>query len=231
MRQDRPANTEIAAIRPALAARAVRGRGTLGRKGYETRQRLLQATTELLAQRPLGDLKVTDIARVACVVQPNFYTYFSSVEDAVYAAGAEVSADHLAVFVEMDWEGPQGMSAARRLVEAAIAFWREHGPLLATIGMLADRRHEDFAVLRVRQMRNVYKAFEQKVRSAQAAGRTSAAVQPRLVGYECVGLLSSIGLKYLLLRNSGFAHADLVETTARLIHTIAMGDTGSKSTD
>src|SRR5690606_11908485 len=134
------------------------------------------------------------------------------------ALGEEVNADHLAIFVNEDWAGEHGVANARRLVEAGIEFWSGHRALLSTIGVLADRRHGAFAALRVRQMRGLYKSFEQKVRLGQGLGRISSAIQPRLAGYECVAMLSSIGQTYALLRSSGFSHAEPVETTARLLH-------------
>jgi hypothetical protein len=58
---------------------------------------------------------------------------------------------------------------------------------------------------------------------AQRAGRIARAVEPRLAGYECVGLIAAAAGQYKLLRASGFSHQQLVETNARLIHTVATG--------
>jgi len=48
-------------------------------------------------------------------------------------------------------------------------------------------------------------------------------VQPRLAGYECVGILLSICVRYELLRDSGFTHSQLVNATAALLHAMATG--------
>ena len=194
-------------------------------KGVRTRQRIMAATAQLLRERPLADVRVSDVARVADVAQPNFYTYFASVEDVILALGQEINADHLAIFIdEYDWTGESGMAGPRKLVEAALVFWREYGALFSIIGHLADRRRGDFAPLRSRQMRAVYKSFERRIRESQAAGRISAKVQPRLAGYECISVLQSVCGAYDLLASSGFTHEQLVETTARLLHMIAVGD-------
>lgn len=197
-------------------------------KGARTRQRIMEATAELLTERPFGDVRVSDVARAADVAQPNFYTYFTSVEDVILALGQDVSADHLAAFVDDDWTGVDGMASPRRLVAAAVEFWRRHRALLSIIGELADRRRGGFAALRARQMRGVYKSFERKIRESQAAGRISPAIQPRLASYECVGMLGSMGQAYELLSGSGFSHDELVETTARLLHAAAVGE-GAKN--
>ena len=95
---------------------------------------------------------------------------------------------------------------ARRLITDAFALWKKHHALIALTWYLADKRHGDFAQLRVRQVRALYKAFETQVRRAHQAGRISRTVEPRLAGYECVGLISAAGGQYTLLRASGFSH-------------------------
>jgi AcrR family transcriptional regulator len=194
-----------------------------GQKGLRTRRRILDVTAALLADTPVGDLRVTEIARAADIAQPNFYTYFANVEEAILALAQEISADSLVAFIEPDWDGEAGVAHARRLVEAAIKLWALHAPVFAIVSVLADRRRGEFAAVRVRQMRMVYKAFEAKVRQAQARGRMPPQITPRLAGYECVGVIGSIGQRYSLLLASGFTHDQLVETTARLLHLIATG--------
>lgn len=196
---------------------------TRGPKGERTRRRILDATAALLAERSYADIRITEIARTAGIVQPNFYTYFASIEDAVLALAREISADGLSVHLDPDWDGEGGIEHARSLAEAAIDLWRRHREVFSIVGALADKRHGDFAAVRVNQMRALYKAFEAKIRKGQAAGRISADITPRLAGYECVGVIASAGQRYELLIASGFTHRELVETTARLLHLIATG--------
>jgi AcrR family transcriptional regulator len=196
---------------------------SLGAKGTRTRRRIMEATAELIAQRSFADVRITDIARTAEIAQPNFYTYFTGVEDVVRALAEDVSLESLAVLLEPDWFAPDGLSLARRLVEEAFALWASHRSVLALVWFLADKRQGDFPQLRIRQVRNLYKAFEAQIRRSQEAGRISAALQPRLAGYECVGLISSAASKYALLLESGFTRTQLIETNARLLHMIATG--------
>jgi AcrR family transcriptional regulator len=204
----------------ASEVQAAKGRGP---KGARTRQRIMDATAAILGNRPFADLRITEIARAADIAQPNFYTYFSSVEDVVLAIAREISVDSLAAYLEPDWDGEAGVAHARRLVEAAIELWLEHRGIFSLVGLLADKRHGDFPALRVRQMRVIHKSFEAKILRAQAAGRIHPSVTPRLAGYECTGIINSTGQKYELLIASGFSHGQLVETTARLLHLMATG--------
>jgi AcrR family transcriptional regulator len=197
----------------------------LGAKGRRTRQRIMEATAELLSERAFGDIKITEIARMAGVTQPNFYTYFKGVE-AVVLALAEAflhEPERLDAHFEEEWSGPGGLEAARKLVKSAIQVVERNRPLLGFVNLLADKNYGEFQDMRARLWRRLYKAFEGEVRKAQAAGRISKVVQPRLAGYECVGLVLSISVRYELLRESGFSHSQLVNTTAALLHSMATG--------
>jgi AcrR family transcriptional regulator len=197
--------------------------GSRSPRGARTRRRIMDATAAILAARPYGDLRITEIARAAEIAQSNFYTYFPSIEEVVLAIAREISTDSLAVYLKPDWIGEAGVAHARRLVEAAINLWLRHRGMFSLIDLLADARQGAFSALRVRQMQMIYKSFEAKVREGQAAGRIPAAITPRLAGYECTSIISSLGQRYELLIASGFSHRELVETTARLLHKIATG--------
>lgn len=196
---------------------------SLGPKGARTRRRIMQATAELVSQKPFSEVRITEIARAAQIAQPNFYTYFNSIEDVIRELAQEISLEGLARHLEPDWSRPGGVAHARQLMEEAVELWRAHSPVLGLSWFFADKRIGDFPQLRIEQTRALYKAFEAQVRQGQQAGRIAKAVQPRLAGYECIALISSASNKYDLLRESGFSHKQLVETNARLLHTITTG--------
>jgi AcrR family transcriptional regulator len=58
----------------------------MGRKGSETRARLMRATVELLEKRSLRDVSVSDIATLAGTSSSSFYIYFADVTAAALAA-------------------------------------------------------------------------------------------------------------------------------------------------
>jgi AcrR family transcriptional regulator len=196
---------------------------TRGPKGNRTRRRVMDATAALLTEHALADIRITDIARAAEIAQPNFYTYFDSIEDVILAIATEISADSLSIYLQPDWSGEDGLVHARQFVEAAFQFWLKYREIFAIVNVLADKKHGAFADVRVSQMRTIYKSFEAKVRKAQTARRISRSIAPRLAGYECVSIIGSVSQRYELLRASGFTHVQLVETTARLLHMIATG--------
>ena len=76
-----------------------------GERGRQTRQRLLDATVELLTTTSWRSVKVTDIARQARTSPATFYQYFGNVEQAirVLAEGMVDQAAQLAELVGGDW--------------------------------------------------------------------------------------------------------------------------------
>jgi len=216
--EDAPARAAPSDIDP-------RSRLPLGPKGARTRQRIMVATEELLRQRPLGDVPITEIARAADIRQPNFYTYFAGVEDVIFALGEELVdlSETLQVHLTPDWTDDDGFTHALAFVEAATRLWGERHVLLTLVNTLADSRRGAFAALRVRQMRGVFKAFERMVRQAQAAGEVDPYLNPRLVGYECLGLVRSLSARFDLLMDSGFTRHELIDTSARTLYRMATG--------
>jgi AcrR family transcriptional regulator len=207
---------QTGAVRQATALTPAKGaRRRL--RGVRTRRRIMDATLALLTEQRYANVRITDIARAAHIAQPNFYAYFSSVEDVVFAIAEGITVDELSAFVEPDWHGEHGLSLARGLVQASLKLFQRHHTILALVGFLADKQPGRFSALRVRLARKLYKGFESKIRQAQLAGRLSTALQPRFVGYQCVGILIMSSQQYDLWMSSGFPHRDLVETTARFL--------------
>lgn len=60
------------------------------RDGQATRERLIQATVEILSQEGLGAVSTARVARDAGIVQSGFYAHFASLEDCVVAAAEHI---------------------------------------------------------------------------------------------------------------------------------------------
>jgi AcrR family transcriptional regulator len=108
------------------------------RKGQEKRQRLIDATAELLRTGPLAQLRAADIARAAGTSLPNFYLYFHSVIDAVLAAVQQVlKADEAIVqMIDAEWAPDELDARAREFTYAYIAHWGKSAPLLRASAIL-----------------------------------------------------------------------------------------------
>ena len=65
----------------------------LGRKGGETRRRLLDATLELIATEDSHKLTASRIARAAGLASQSFYLYFKDIDEILLVLAEEASAD------------------------------------------------------------------------------------------------------------------------------------------
>src|SRR4029077_5159185 len=96
-----------------------------GERGRLTRQRLLDATVELLSTTSWRSVKVTDIARQAGTSPATFYQYFGNVEQAirVLAEGMVDQAAQLAELAGGDWSEDASWNTARTVTEGFLSYW------------------------------------------------------------------------------------------------------------
>ena len=112
----------------------------LGKRGAQTRQRLLDATAAGLETHGLRDLRVVEIAREVGASPGTFYQYFRDVEDAVLACSAEIGSEiaPLAALLDTQWTDTNGLEAARQLVEGFLDHWDRHRAVLRTRNLAAQ---------------------------------------------------------------------------------------------
>jgi AcrR family transcriptional regulator len=120
-----------------------------GRRGRQTRDRLLGATAELLATRSYRDVKVVDIARQVGTSPATFYQYFPGVEAAVQLLARRVvedGAELVTLLSERSWRGREAWEASLGLVDVFLDFWRENAAVLRVIDLAiveGDHRFRD----------------------------------------------------------------------------------------
>lgn len=105
-------------------------------KGARTERAILETAERLLAERPLAAIGIDELAAGAGISRPTFYFYFES-REALLRTLAERIVDELMrsgeAWVRRGGESPA--TALRRGIEAHVAVWRAHGPVLrATLG-------------------------------------------------------------------------------------------------
>lgn len=201
---------------------------TLGRRGLETRRKLLEATEELLATQSLRDVRVVDIARKVGTSPATFYQYFKDVEEAVLALSAEVVQDitPIASEIEGDWTGDGGLERARRIVAAFMRYWDAHRAILRVRNLAAEEGDERFRELRLQTLRPLTDAFDHEIAAAKAAGVVADAIDSYAAGAALVAMMERIGAyhKELGLRIPDDA---LLETTARIVAQTVAGSSES----
>jgi AcrR family transcriptional regulator len=136
---------------PSLQAKTNQQGQALGRKGLETRRRLMEATRKLLEIYSPVELTAVAIAKEAKTSSASFYMYFEDVRDVLYALAVQAGADMKEVYevVEQPWEGADLRAHALRLVEALEQVWDRHRQVLRFRNMEADRGDPRFEALRM----------------------------------------------------------------------------------
>jgi AcrR family transcriptional regulator len=200
----------------------------LGKRGAATRLRLLEATAQLLESHGVRDLRVVDIAREVGTSPATFYQYFRDVEEAVLALTAEVGEELAPVdeLLRRPWTGPTGLDAARDMVDLFIRYWDEHRAVLRTRNLAAQEGDQRFRQVRNNSLRPLTEHLAAAVAESQAAGRVSTEIAPMAAAAALVALLERMAAFHRDLETLGVIRADVVETTARIVHQTVTGGEG-----
>jgi len=198
---------------------------SLGRRGALTRRRLLDATEELLDTHGIRDLRVVDIARAVGSSPATFYQYFRDVEDAVLALAAEVGDETapLVARLETPWDAEHGLDDARALVNGFVDYWDRHRAVLRTRNLAAQEGDERFREVRHRTLSAFMASMTEKIEEARAAGHVVDEMSPLAASAALVALIERMSAFHRELEDIGIPRADLVETTARIIHQTIVG--------
>ena len=128
-----------------------------GERGRATRQKLLDATVELLTTTPWRSVKVIDIARAAGTSPATFYQYFENVEQAigVLAEGMVAEAGELADLVDGDWSEVGSWSTALAVTEGFLAFWEGNRAIFRVVNLANEEGDPTLRGIRVRALNAV----------------------------------------------------------------------------
>jgi AcrR family transcriptional regulator len=197
----------------------------LGKRGAQTRRRLLDATAQLLETHGVRDLRVVDIARQVGTSPATFYQYFRDVEEAVLTLAAEVGDEVAPLLALLDepWDGERGLDAARALVDGFVEYWDNHRAVLRTRNLAAQEGDRRFRDVRNRTLLGFTNRFTAQVAASQRAGGAAPALTPAAAGAAMVALIERMAAFHRDLEPMGITRADLVETTARIIHQTVTG--------
>jgi AcrR family transcriptional regulator len=123
----------------------------LGRKGQETRERILTAVLDLLADRNGPPVTLSGVAKEARVRPPNVYLYFPDMGDLLLAALARVMATAEEAYLaqlRQRWPDEALQDRSYSFLQAYYEFWEKHARLLHMRNAMADAG--DLRVLRYR---------------------------------------------------------------------------------
>ncbi|WP_313024328.1 TetR/AcrR family transcriptional regulator [Pseudomonas lopnurensis] len=110
----------------------------------ETRNLMLQTISELLETRAPWDIRASEVAAAAGTTQPNFYSHFRNIEDAITARAQQVWALYpTARLAELLVQGLRGgdEESIRSFFALTIEFWSRHAGLLRAVSRLPGDEH------------------------------------------------------------------------------------------
>jgi AcrR family transcriptional regulator len=200
----------------------------LGNRGAQTRRRLLDATAALLETNGIRDLRVVDVARSVGTSPATFYQYFRDVEEAVLALAADVGDEVLPLtrLIEEPWDNPEGLDHARSLVDGFVTYWDRHRAVLRTRNLAAQEGDQRFRDVRNRTLIEFTTRFRTKIESARTRRDVPEDLAPGAAAAALVALIERMAAYHGDLEPMGISRADLVATTARMIHQTVVGSAG-----
>ena len=190
-----------------------------GRRGRATRQKLLDATAELLEATSYRELKVVDIARKAGTSPATFYQYFADVEAAILSLGEVMAAEGpvLARPVLGSWAGRAGTDKALALVEGFLDFWEQHEAVLRVVDLAIVEGDKRFRYIRNHLLEPVTFALIDVITEHQKAGRHPDTVDPRAQSAVLLSMLAHVAEHRHGLEAWGVTGAQARESMARIV--------------
>ncbi len=146
-------------------------------KSEVTHEKLRRATARLLEQKPLRELKVSDITNLASVSPSTFYIYFADVNEAVLAVLDEAYRT-LPDFAAMTANfGRDTLKAdVRAYVRAYLAYWDDHYAVLRVRNLAADEGDKRFRESRHKALGPGVEAMAKKIDEMRGASLREADV-------------------------------------------------------
>lgn len=192
----------------------------LGSRAEGTRNRLLEATSKLLAEQGVLELKIVDITREVGSSPATFYQYFIDVDAALLALAEMATADEqpLVSHLASGWDDADGLARAGQFVDAYTKFWDDHNAVLRVRNLKAEEGDVAFREARSKANLLLIQSMMKMVEQAQAADRLPVLMHPFVTATAMIAIIERL-LPYRneIARRGAPAEA-LRDTVAVLLH-------------
>ncbi len=194
---------------------STRGGKDIGRKGQNTRRKIIDGTVALLETMSLRDLRVAEVARAVGTSPASFYVYFSDVSEVVLAAINELSQStpEILALLGDEWTAVTGAALAQTMVEMHCAYWNAHRTLFRIRNLAAEEGDQRFVDSRARSMLPLVVAISRKIEIAQRSGSVPAGLHPLATSGVIVAMLERVAA---IMPDTArqFLPTDMVDATA-----------------
>ena len=159
----------------------------------QSRERIVAAATELIRHTAYGALTVDDVMREAGAGRTIFYRHFDDLADLLRLAGREAFEGLFQAEQAFRTAHVEGRPDVRAAIEAAVAVYRQHGPLLRGIAEAAATGDEQIAAGQQAMLERFDQLVEDVLRaSPRLAGRSNEDIA------ETARALNVLNVNYLL---------------------------------
>jgi AcrR family transcriptional regulator len=199
---------------------------TMGRKGQETRARLLEVAAELLNSVPLREIRAADLARKSGISPANFYLYFENVEALVLylAEQAADEAQYLIDEVQLPWSWDGSEDHVERFVRNYFDFWDSHRAILRVRNLAAEEGNWAFHSARMRITVPLHQSIGAKVDESRASGRLCDGPNSlTLASVALAGMERSASTYLLYPSRYGVTRERLIEASVYMLKTLVLG--------
>ena len=195
----------------------------LGRKGRETRDRIIAAAQEILAEDHGAAITLSEVARRASLRMGSLYLYFADLTELMLALLEPVFETAETEFVGLlrtRWPDEELGARAHAFVHAYHGFWVKHTRLLHLRNSLSDQRDERMMLQRVRSTQPLLRLLiEQMDGDLTKPGTPAFSMATALMtGLErVVTVTTDINLQDLLQMRYAATRTHLLTAEARLL--------------
>lgn len=200
-----------------------------GRRGRETRERLLDHTARLLEKTSYRDLRVIDIARRAGTSPATFYQYFDDVEAAVLVLAQDLATQAEAIVERIrdaNWRGANGYTTALELTDAFLELWERNRPILRVVDLATAEGDLRFQNIRTHLLNEVTLALRDVIEGFREAKAHPRDLDPMAQAAALVSMLAHVAAHRYGFEFWGIRLDKIKESVARLVATGVTGKRG-----
>ena len=174
-------------------------------RGERTRERILEAATEVFARRGLHGTRVSDIAEQAGIAYGLVYHHFRNKDEILAAIYQERWGDYVDYLTELRHAELPFAERIAKLVHFLVETYRQDPHLMTVMINEISRSYEFIDSHDIGSMLVVFDAIEDIVGQAKRAGQIRADVDPKLTAYAVLGIAEMVLTGYVMgtLRRNG----------------------------
>lgn len=157
----------------------------LGRKGRDTRDRIIAAAQEIIAESDETQITISEVARHAKLRMASLYVYFADLTELGLAILEPVMAEAETSYLERlrtPWPASELGSCCEQFVQGFYRFWQRNAGILHLRNTMADRKDRRMTDHRINAARPVIALLVEQM-GHDSAGRGSSAVSMATVLY------------------------------------------------